>query len=144
MLSRFKKIRIIVDTNLWISFLISRNYTKLDALFSSRKIYLLFSLQLLTEFINVATLTKFRKYFSEEDMDALLAKMKKHAKIIQPTTVVTHCRDPKDNFLLELAIDGKAHFLLTGDNDLLVLKQIGKTSILQIQDFFRYNKLVEN
>lgn len=41
----------------------------------------------------------------------------------------------KDNFLLELAIDGKAHFLLTGDSDLLDIKTIGKTSIIKVQNF---------
>lgn len=29
------------------------------------------------------------------------------------------CRDPKDNFLLSIAKDGNANYLLTGDNDLL-------------------------
>jgi predicted nucleic acid-binding protein len=55
--------------------------------------------------------------------------------MIPVKTIVTQCRDPKDNFLLELAIDGNAHFLLTGDNDLLDIKQIGKTSIIKVQDF---------
>ena len=37
-------------------------------------------------------------------------------------SVVTVCRDPKDNYLLALAKDAKADFLITGDQDLLVLK----------------------
>lgn len=42
----------------------------------------------------------------------------------------TGCRDEKDNFLLALAIDSKADFLLTGDKDLLEIKKIGKTRII--------------
>jgi len=44
------------------------------------------------------------------------------------------CRDPKDNFLLALAKDGKASHLITGDLDLLVIKN-GKTEILSITDY---------
>ncbi|GHT66784.1 putative toxin-antitoxin system toxin component, PIN family [Bacteroidia bacterium] len=136
MLLRDKKIKIIIDTNLWISFLISGEYEKLDFLFSSGKICLLFSERLFAEFIGVASREKFRKYFSEKDIDELSKRMKKVAKIVQIKTVQTHCRDSKDNFLLELAIDGKANYLITGDNDLLELKTAGKTQIVKIKDFF--------
>jgi uncharacterized protein len=45
------------------------------------------------------------------------------------------CRDDKDNFLLNLAVDGKADFLITGDKDLLVLEKINKTKIITIKNF---------
>ena len=129
--------RLIIDTNLWISFLISRDFEKLDFLFSSGKISLLFSERLFSEFIGVASRAKFRKYFSENDIDELSVKIKAVAKIVQTTTVQTQCRDPKDNFLLELAVDGNADYLITGDNDLLELKTVNKTKILKMEDFFR-------
>lgn len=50
-------------------------------------------------------------------------------------STVNICRDPKDNFLLALAKDGKASHLITGDSDLLVLKKSGKTEILNISDY---------
>jgi putative PIN family toxin of toxin-antitoxin system len=96
----------------------------MDVLFSSGKIRLLFSERLFAEFIGVAGREKFRKYFSKSDIDELSMKMKKVAKIVQTTTVQTQCRDPKDNFLLELAVDGKADYLITGDYDLLELKTV--------------------
>ena len=130
-----KKKKIVIDTNLWISFLISDKYEKMDFLFSSNKICLLFSERLFTEFITVASREKFRQYFSENDMDELSVKMKKTAKIIRTTTIQTQCRDSKDNFLLELAIDGKADYLITGDKDLLELKTIRKTKIVKMSDF---------
>jgi len=107
----------------------------MDSLFSSGKIYLLFSERLFAEFVGVASREKFRKYFSESDIHELSAKMKKVAKIIQTTTIQTQCRDPKDNFLLELAVDGKADYLITGDDDLLVLKTVKKTQIVTFGDF---------
>ena len=78
---------------------------------------------------------KFRKYFSESDINELSVKMKKVAKIVRTKSVQTLCRDPKDNFLLELAVDGKANYLITGDDDLLVLKTFEKTKIITITEF---------
>ena len=139
MLLRSKKIKIVIDTNLWISFLISNGYEKLDFLFLSEKICLLFSKQSFAEFIKVASREKFRKYFSEKDLNELSVRMMKVAKIVHTKTIQTQCRDPKDNFLLELAIDGKADYLITGDNDLLDIKTIGKTQIIKISDFYNLN-----
>ena len=133
-----KKIKVIIDTNLWISFLISHEYEKIDFLFSSDKICLLFSERLFAEFIRVVNREKFRKYFSESDIDDLSLKMKKVAKIIRTTSVQTQCRDSKDNFLLELAVDGKADYLITGDNDLLELKTVNKTKIIKMRDFYKF------
>jgi len=45
------------------------------------------------------------------------------------------CRDFKDNFLLSLAVDGKADYLLTGDNDLLALNPFKDTLIVTFSAF---------
>jgi predicted nucleic acid-binding protein len=49
------------------------------------------------------------------------------------------CRDKKDNFLLNLAMDGKADFILIGDKDLLELNPSGNTRIIPISEFLRIN-----
>jgi uncharacterized protein len=48
---------------------------------------------------------------------------------------INECRDFKDNFLLNLAIDSKADYLITGDSDLLVITKIRKTKITTWSDF---------
>ncbi|GHT23663.1 twitching motility protein PilT [Bacteroidia bacterium] len=129
-----KKIRVILDTNLWISLLITPN-SIVDDVLSIEGVQFIFSQDLLSELHDVTIRPKFRKYFSIDKMEELLKKIRKYTKIVRIKTVVTQCRDPKDNFLLELAIDGKAHFLLTGDSDLLDIKEFGKTSIIKVKDF---------
>ncbi len=57
--------------------------------------------------------------------------------LIDVQSPILICRDPKDNFLLALAKDGRADFLLTGDKDLLELKKIDKTRIIAIAQFFK-------
>ena len=45
------------------------------------------------------------------------------------------CRDPKDNKFLDVAIVSHAEFLITGDEDLLILERIEKTSIITPRNF---------
>ena len=130
-------LRIVLDTNLWISFLITKNYAKLDSLLASGKITLLFSHELLSEFLEVTSRSKFRKYFAVEEVTHLITTIEKYIDTIRISTEVAVCRDEKDNFLLALAIDGNADYLITGDNDLLILKTQAKTKILTMSDFLK-------
>ena len=130
-----KQHRVIVDTNLWISFLLTKDFIRLDQLLSLDKLTLLFSLELLDEFVAVAQRPKFRKYFSLLDLQQLLRQIEIKAEFIAVTSTLDLCRDSKDNFLLSLALDGKATHLLTGDKDLLVLNPLNKTRILTIAEY---------
>jgi len=132
---RNKVSRIIIDTNLWISFLITRDFTKLDEIIFSRDAILIFSQELLEEFLEVAKRPKFRRFFSPSDIENLLETIDEYAEFVKVIAKVDVCRDPKDNFLLSLSIDGAADFLITGDKDLLELVKFGETSIISITDF---------
>ena len=129
--------RIILDTNLWISFLITKDFSKLDKILFSRKAILIFSEELLEEFISVAKRPKFRKHFSSEDIEDILETIVEHADFVEVKSKVTACRDEKDNFLLSLSVDGNADFLITGDDDLLTLKKIDKTKIMTITAYLK-------
>ena len=126
--------KVILDTNLWISFLITKNYSFIDKFVENQKVTLIFSKELIHEFLTVATRPKFQKYFTDQDIQKLIRSFDNFAKIIETTSNIEICRDFKDNFLLNLAIDSKADFLVTGDNDLLELKKIEKTKILTITE----------
>ncbi|WP_072879497.1 putative toxin-antitoxin system toxin component, PIN family [Salegentibacter echinorum] len=128
--------RIILDTNLWISFLLTRDFSKMDILLKNKEIKLLFSQELLDEFIEVAKRPKFEKYFSIPDLQLLMKEIKSKAVFINVKKSVQICRDPKDNFLLSLAIAGKATHLLTGDKDLLILEELEYTKIQTIKTYF--------
>lgn len=127
--------RVILDTNLWISFLISSDFQKLDDLLLKGNCTLLFSKELLKEFLEVVKRPKLKKYISEDDLDDILELMNVFGEFVSVTSEIERCRDPKDNFLLSLAIDGNADYLLTGDKDLLVLESFENTKIWKITDF---------
>jgi len=130
-----KKNRVVIDTNLWISFLLTRDFSKLDRLMSIDRIVLLISQELLEEIVEVAERPKFRKYFDLFELTDLIISLKQRAELVQVSFQIYVCRDSKDNFLLSLAIDGAATHLLTGDKDLLVLHPFGELQILTIADF---------
>lgn len=128
--------RIILDTNLWISFLITSKYDQLDSLLFDQKCQLLFSQELLHEFVTVSRRPKLRKYFKSEALSELLELIEEYAEFVEVKSEVALCRDPKDNFLLSLGKDGAADYLITGDKDLLVLEEMGTMQICTITDFF--------
>lgn len=129
-----KSKKVILDTNLWISFLITKDFSFIDKFVENRKITLVFSDELIQEFLTVATRPKFQRYFNDQDIQKLLFTFDNFATMIEIKSNLRVCRDFKDNFLLNLAIDSKADFLVTGDNDLLELKKIEKTKILTIRE----------
>lgn len=130
--------KIILDTNLWISHLISERLIQLDGLLANNQVQLIFSKQLLEEFVLVAQRPKFQKYFAAEDIQDLLAVFDTFGAMVEVKSEVDICRDPKDNFLLAMAKDSEADFLITGDKDLLVLKQFEETVILTFTDFIHF------
>lgn len=127
--------RIILDTNLWISFLISKRQSDLDDLLKSSQVILIYSAELMDEFLEVSQRPKFKKYFDLTDLESLMLYFEKTGEFIKVTTDLKLCRDGKDNFLLNLAVDGTADFLVTGDSDLLEIGEIGKTRILTWKSF---------
>lgn len=130
-----KKHRIILDTNLWISFLLTRNYSKLDHILHKEQAILLMSRELLEEIVEVTERPKFRKYFDLNDLTELLFNLRQTVELVKVSAQVQVCRDEKDNFLLSLAVDGTATHLLTGDKDLLVLNPFGEVQILSIKEY---------
>ena len=125
-------LKLIIDTKLWISFIISNKPTLIDPLLFSGEARLLFSKELIAEIAQTITKPKLKKYFSTNALKEMLSAFEPFTDLIEVKSAVTHCRDNKDNFLLALAKDGKADYLLTGDKDLLELESFGKTKIKTI------------
>lgn len=57
--------RIIIDTNLWVSFLLKKDFKTIDVHIKAGNIILLFSKEVLEELLNVIDRPKFKKYFFE-------------------------------------------------------------------------------
>jgi len=134
-MARNKPANIIIDTNLWISFVISKKYHLLDKLLYANKVRLLFSLELIEELEATINKPKLRKYFRGDALNDMLEAFDAFIDIVTVKSNVEACRDAKDNFLLALAKDGNAVYLLTGDKDLLDIQKFGRTKILPLTNF---------
>ena len=125
------RIKVIFDTNIWISYLIGRQLGKLTELLSARKIELVLSEQLLTELTEVTSRKKFRRYFGKKEVNELLELMGILGTKYDVREYPDICRDVKDNFLLGLIRVSQANFLVTGDQDLLELNPFEETEIIE-------------
>ena len=134
---RKPKLRVIVDTNCWISFLIGRRLSRLVDLLSDERIQLVICDDLLAEICEVTARPKFIKYFPTEEVESLMEFMQIIGERFEPTQNVKLCRDEADDYLLALAIEAHAHYLVTGDQDLLVLKEVATCRIVDAATFER-------
>jgi putative PIN family toxin of toxin-antitoxin system len=78
---------------------------------------------------------RFDKYMREDQRLEFLAALIREAELVEVTEVVTESRDPKDNKFLELAVGGKAAYIISGDNDLLVLHPFRGIPVVTPQTF---------
>jgi putative PIN family toxin of toxin-antitoxin system len=139
-MAKNKPLKLIIDTNLWVSFIISNKQSLLDPFLFNEEARLLFSTELITEIQETIKKPRLKKYFTTNALEEMLSTFEPFIDLIEVKSIVTVCRDPKDNFLLALAKDGKADYLLTGDKDLLNLTKFGKTKIKTITSFIDETK----
>jgi len=123
--------RFVLDTNVLVSaalFRQSKPSSVLREILNTGK--LLVSLKILEELRNVLNREKFDRYITAKDRRDFLAGLIRRSILVEPAIVITRCRDPKDNMVLELAVSGEANFIITGDEDLLVLNPFQSIQIV--------------
>ena len=128
--------KVILDCNIWISFLLSRQDCLLRRMLMDTRFDIYICDELLAEIVNVARRDKIRKRVSEAELQQLL-------KIIDAfceKTTIEHIaesiiRDPKDLYLLSLAETIDADYIVSGDKDLTDLNQHLRTRIIKLADF---------
>lgn len=130
-----EKLKVIFDTNVWISFLIGKRLQGLNHLISSGKIIIVTTDQLLLEMRLVTGKSKFSKYFKPESVEELFKLLDSIALKVDIQPLSHECRDPKDNFLLDLIMFSKSDYLVTGDKDLLDMYSFLSASIINPTDF---------
>ncbi|MGH2413009.1 MAG: putative toxin-antitoxin system toxin component, PIN family [Microcystaceae cyanobacterium] len=130
--------RLVIDTNVWISALLNPQGTPRKVVnLALTKFQLLQSEETYLELATRLGKKKFDKYLSETDRLTFLAAVKNKSQFIEIQHKTTLCSDADDNKFLELAVSGMARYLITGDNDLLVLKVYEEIKIVTPADFLQ-------
>lgn len=134
-------IRAVVDTNIFIRALIKLQGTVGPVLTHLRygDYTLLYADLLLDELVAKLALPRIRdKYhLSDEDVQIVLSFILLHGEPVTPQRRIMACRDPKDDIVLEVAVTGRADFIVTGDNDLLVLHPFEGIPIIGPAEFLK-------
>ncbi len=128
--------RIVLDTNWWISFIISKRSGALPSFFFQNIIFC-FSNELTLEIRAVLQYERIFRRINKENLEAYLFFEQNIAQFHHTVNDVSICRDKKDNFLLSLSRDAKANFLITRDDDLLILKEFMETKIITLNEFMK-------
>jgi uncharacterized protein len=130
-----RSVRVIFDTNVWISFLIGKRLSIIQKYISDGSIIIVITEQLLTEIKLVTGREKLKKYFPKESVKELIELLETISENVEIKPKHFINRDSKDNFLLDLIDNSKADFLVTGDKDLLEHNPFKTAQILTPQEF---------
>lgn len=133
--------KIIIDSNIWISFLIGKAMKELQNNIDSHVIITITCTEQILELSEVFRKPKIKKYFSKDQITEFFDLLNDSSLKIKINTKTNLCRDSKDDYLVSLALDSNADFLITGDKDLLELNNVGGTIILNYTDFEKIVKL---
>lgn len=130
--------KVVLDTNIWISGLLlpESKAGRVLAAWRQAKFQIVTTESLLDEMKRVLQYPKIKKRlaWNQDKIDQYVALLKFFSTYIVATPVKRAIRDLNDLPLLDALIAGKADYLVTGDNDLLVLT--GEYSIITLSDFF--------
>jgi uncharacterized protein len=130
--------RRVLDTNILVSAVLNLNGNERKAVIKALSTgIILVSPALENEYFRALTRPKFDKYAAVENRIAFLATITDIALYFTPRVPVTICRDPKDNMLLELALEAGADGIITGDHDLLVLHPFQNIPIITASEFMK-------
>ncbi len=130
--------RFVFDINALVSAFLIEESVPSQALRSAlNQGMVLVSVSLLTTLAGVLRRPRFDRYLTLHEREELVAAFVAGSQMVEITERVRACRDPDDDAILELAVNGHASTIITGDSDLLVLNPFRGIRILAPADFVR-------
>ena len=96
---------------------------------------LLVSEDTMNELARVLDRPKFDLYVSRENRRRFISLLGGVSRIVPITRRVHVCRDPKDDMFLDVALNGEANAIITGDGDLLAMDPFHGVRIVKPAEF---------
>ncbi len=130
--------KILLDSNLWISFMIGRRLSSLPDVLCSHGVDIYTCEKQLDEIRNVISREKFKNIIKAETRYYFFEMIYDVCHIVDITTeAVSNIRDPKDLYLLSMAESVPVDYIVSGDKDLTDLGSHAGIPIL------KYSELLE-
>lgn len=128
--------RCVFDTNAVVSAALFEGSVPEQALFLALRVArVLMSRELANELDNMLSRSRFDRYANQERREEFLQNLVSQGELVEITETVQACRDPDDDKILELAVNGEADYIVTGDDDLLVMNPFRGIDIVTPAEF---------
>ena len=131
-------IRVVVDTNVFISSFFGGNPRKVIDLWKSGEVTLCLSKPIVNEYIEVLHRLGLQ---NEKEIDELLGLFAHGFHVVftakTPELNIVE-KDPDDNMFIECAVALKAEFVITGDKALIAIQAYMSTKIVNPNEFLKY------
>ena len=138
-------IRAVLDINLLVSYLVSHRppISELIDVHLARGEWTPLSTPVLLEKLEVVLrYPRLQRYYTSETRVRFVALVAALSELIElPDAVPRICRDPEDDWVIACAVAGQADVLVSGDRDLLDLRQVGSISILTAREFLSHLRI---
>ena len=126
----------VLDTNMIVSALLFKNSQPRQALDKARyQGNILMSEAIWQEIIEVLKRPKFEKYVTVIERELFIDWLAESVNFIEISQTIIACRDAKDDKFLELAVNGDAKLIVSGDEDLLILHPFQEIAIVTVRQF---------
>ncbi|HLW66783.1 MAG TPA: putative toxin-antitoxin system toxin component, PIN family [Gemmataceae bacterium] len=125
--------RVVVDTNVLISAFIAtgKSHRVLEHCVLHHTVVLS---QFILEELREKLIAKF--HYASEAADEVVGLLQSKIKLVVPVALPSPvCRDSDDDILLATALAGGCERIITGDKDLLSLRQYNKIAVVSPSDF---------
>jgi putative PIN family toxin of toxin-antitoxin system len=122
--------RLVLDTNVVVSGMLFPSATPGRALLKAQAHRVLVSEATLLELLDVMSRARFDRYVEADVRRQLAVAYMNASETVEITSSIRACRDARDDKFLEVAVDGRADLIVTGDLDLLALNPFHGIAIL--------------
>jgi uncharacterized protein len=130
--------RLVVDTNVFASAIIfPRSVPRQAVDHALDHGVVLFSEATMSELAEVLSRSTFDSFVSRAERELFVAQIACAAEFVPVIQLVRACRDPKDDKFLEVALNGRADLIITGDADLLRMHPWHEIAVVTPTDYLR-------
>ena len=131
-------LRVVLDTNVLVSGLIMLGKPReLLSIIARREATLVLSKEILNEFTKVMRRNKLTEYVTEEQVERFIENIERIAEFVELESHLEVVNDPKDDIVINTAIDGRADLIVSGDHHLLSLKEFKGIKIASVDEAVR-------
>jgi uncharacterized protein len=127
---------VVFDTNILVSAaLLATSKPSLAVRWAAANDLILASVATLSELVSTMERSKFDRYASRASRREFVAFVHANVQFVSIRRSVQACRDPNDDKFLDVAVNGGADVLITGEADLLALNPYEGIPILTAADY---------